>query len=149
MKWSERYIGEWRQSKGEVFDALSGMIGQFLFVAEPLTEAEWHALDSAIRTDWKVILQYVSAERIITSSRAWESDEVEAMLVSVHCLAIISWNKLYNKYQPEREEDVHHDFMSAGEKAVEELSRYGLLKHLRAGGKWTQAGIDMLNGKLR
>ena len=106
--------------KDEVFDALAGMINQYLFVAKGLTEDEYRALHSAIRTDWKTTLQYVSPERITTSSRAWESDEVEAMLVSVHCLAIISWNKLYNKYQPEREEDIHHDFMSAGEKAVED-----------------------------
>jgi hypothetical protein len=132
-----------------VFEALAMMVDQYLFVAEGLVEEEYRALRAAIRTDWRATLRYVSAERITTSSRAWESDEVEAMLVSIHCLAIISWNKLYNKYQPEREEDIHHDFMSAGEKAVEELSRYGLLERLSAGGKWTCAGIDMLNGKLR
>lgn len=149
MKWSERYIEEWRATRDGVSEALAMMIGQYLFGAVPMTQEEYHQLKSELRSDLETVRKHISADRITTSARTWESDEVEAMFVSLHCLAIICWDKLYNKYDPELEEDVVHDCMSAGEAAVHELVKYGLLAPLREGGKWTAAGIDMLNGKLR
>jgi len=38
-----------------------------------------------------------------------------------------------------------HMCMSAGERAVEQLVKYGLVEPSGRGGAWTQAGIDLLN----
>ena len=157
MKWSERFRdqwcdvpqeGEWTHSRDGVFYAVTMMINQYLFVAKPLSYPDYQALRCAIQGDWRVILKHVSAQRITTSSRAFESGEVEAMLVSVHCLAMITWMTVYNKFFPEKEEDVIAD-TSAAQEAVAQLVRFGLMRETGVGGKWTAAGIDMLNGKLR
>ena len=150
--WSSRYLDEWKNSKEEVLLALAYMINQYVFVREPLTQEQYEAMRAEVLDDWRTIRRYISTDRITTSSRSHAGDETEALLVCLHCLAMITWDRLYNKFFPESEVDVIAD-VSAAEEAVAQLAKFGLMRDmLRSappGGKWTPEGIDMLNGKLR
>jgi hypothetical protein len=145
QRYSQRHIGEWKTAQNELLDAIAQMIGQY---DHSISNSAYEQLWLDIQADWRVILKYISADRITTSIQLKKSDDVEAMLVSLHCLAVISWEKLYNKFEPEAEEDVFAE-VSAAQAAVELLEKFGLMRKTSRGGKWTPEGIDMLNGKLR
>ena len=145
--WTQRYLSQWRAGREHALRAAAQMISQY--ICPQTSDREFEIFEKSIDKDWRVICEYISPNRVITSARVTYDDEKEAMLVSIHCLCVVTWEKMYNKYHPEIGNDVYHDFMSAGEDSVFALVNLGLMEPLWGGGKWTSEGIDMLNGKLR
>ena len=142
--WSQSHLQHWQSSKCDVYFAIAQMIHQY-----SNTEVNFDTLNREIAEDWRTICKYISPTRITTSVRGYVNDDTESLLVSLHCLAIIVWDKIYDKFNTDLEHDVRHDFMNAGEAAVEQLVNFGLMRPLHGGGKWTSLGSHMLSGKLR
>ena len=143
--WSKRHFGNWKQYREDVLHANAKMIDQYCNFDESRSAKEISIL---LNENWNVIREFVSADRITTSARPFQSDEIECMLVTTHCLCMMMWDKAYNKFYPEFDEDVIAD-VGAAEASVDVLERFDLMTRTHRGGKWTPEGIDMLNGKLR
>ncbi|PLR22803.1 hypothetical protein SGCZBJ_17280 [Caulobacter zeae] len=58
-------------------------------------------------------------------------------------LSALAW--MCAQYLEDRDGELDHQSMSAGERAVDLLVGYGLLAPSGRGGTWTQAGQDLLN----
>jgi hypothetical protein len=65
------------------------------------------------------------------------SDKETKLLVALVCMV--------NQHLPGEDPELDHQFMSAGEKAIEALAAYGLVVPEPRGGRWTEAGIRFRN----
>ncbi|WP_284124152.1 hypothetical protein [Parerythrobacter aestuarii] len=132
----------WAAHKHEAYEAIVQMIDQYV---ESLKDTD--PLLAAIEREPELLLTRFKMGEVATRTRLTLSGDKANWFTALHILARLADERL-NNFEQHNDQELWHDFMTAGEWAISELDRYGFVVASSSGGDWTKAGRAMVEGHL-